>query len=507
MADIYVSKESEVFIKVLASESIIAEIGDYFTFDPPKKDYRRRKNKHWDGKIRLFNRATFLLYAGLLRYLMTFASERKYTIEFAPKIGMMNEFSLVEAEEYIKKLDIYSKNEPLVPRDYQIVGLAKAIRYKRMLMVSPTSSGKSYMMYCISRYLLEKNDCKKGIIIVPTKALVKQMMTDFKDYAHGTWDVDANVHMVYAGEEKTTDKAITITTWQSIYEIENWSFFSPFDFVIGDEGHHFKANSLKEIMIKLTKARYRIATTGTLDDWEVHRLLIEGLFGPLSKLTTTKKMIDEKQSSDISIKAIILKHPTEICAAVSKWKKGAYRREIDYLIGCGQRNKFITNLTLSLKGNTLVLFQYVKHHGNILYEMINEKAINNRCCFYVHGQTDIDDRERVRAIVENENNAIIVASYGVFSEGVNIRNLHNIIFASPSKSKIRVLQSIGRGMRLSESKDHMTLYDISDDLRIDDFINYTLQHFAHRISLYRTEEFKVSNYNIELKNEVTPNGQ
>lgn len=500
-SDIYVLKESEVFVKLIANENILDEIGLYFTFIPPNSEYKKRKNKYWDGKIRLFNKTTCLLYAGLIRYLLTFSSEKNYTIDFAPKIGMMNDFSLEESKSYINSLDIWSQGKPIEARDYQIIGVAKAIRYKRMLMVSPTNSGKSYMMYCISRYLLE-HECKKGLIIVPSTNLVDQLKSDFSDYAHGTWDVESNVHKIYSGQDKESDKVLTITTWQSIHEIENWNYFSKFDFVIGDEAHHFKAESLKKIMIKLTKAKYRIATTGTLDDWKVHRLLIEGLFGPLSKLTTTRKMIDEKQSSDLSIKAIILKHPTNICAIVKKWKKDAYRKEIEYLISNESRNRFISNLALSLNGNTLLLFQYVEKHGHRLNELITDNAIKDRKIFYIHGQTETEDREEIRSIMETQTDAIIVASYGVYSEGVNIRNINNIIFASPSKSKIRVLQSIGRGLRLSETKSHMTLYDICDDLRIDDFINYTLKHFVERVRIYKSEEFKVSNYNIELKEKI-----
>jgi superfamily II DNA or RNA helicase len=251
-------------------------------------------------------------------------------------------------------------------------------------------------------------------------------------------------------------------------------------------------------MVKLVNAEYRISMTGTLNNWKVHRLIIEGLFGPYSKLTTTRKMIDKKQSSDLQIKCLILRHEPHLCDIFAKTKKKeVYRKEIDYLIGCDTRNRFITNLALSLNGNTLLLFQYVEKHGEILYGMLKDCV--GRKVFYIHGAVEADDREVVREIVEKETNAIIVASYGTMSEGVNIRNLNNLIFASPSKSKIRVLQSIGRGLRLGDNKTHTTLYDISDDLRVDTYINHTLKHFLERVKIYKSEDFKISNYNIELK--------
>jgi superfamily II DNA or RNA helicase len=499
MADINVIKINEVFVRVITEQDHInEEIHDFFTFMTPGHESNPRFRKHqWDGKTHLFNSRTRYLYAGLVRYLITFATTQKYSITFEAGIGMMNPVSLVETTDFIDSLKICHQGSVLAPRDYQVVGVAKSLRYKRMLLVSPTASGKSYIMYAIVRWLLDKGLCKKGLIVVPNVHLVKQLKTDFEDYSNGTWDVSENVHHVHQGIIKTIDKPITISTWQSLFD-EDPKFFTDFDFVIGDEAHHYKAVSLKTLMVKLVNAEYRISMTGTLNNWKVHRLIIEGLFGPYSKLTTTRKMIDKKQSSDLQIKCLILRHEPHLCDIFAKTKKKeVYRKEIDYLIGCDTRNRFITNLALSLNGNTLLLFQYVEKHGEILYGMLKDCV--GRKVFYIHGAVEADDREVVREIVEKETNAIIVASYGTMSEGVNIRNLNNLIFASPSKSKIRVLQSIGRGLRLGDNKTHTTLYDISDDLRVDTYINHTLKHFLERVKIYKSEDFKISNYNIELK--------
>jgi superfamily II DNA or RNA helicase len=155
---------------------------------------------------------------------------------------------------------------------------------------------------------------------------------------------------------------------------------------------------------------------------------------------------------------------------------------------------------LSLKGNTLVLFQFVEKHGRDLHALIKENT-KNRHVFFVYGDTDVDVRESVRAITEKEKDAIIVASYGTFSTGVNIRNLHNIIFASPSKSRIRNLQSIGRGLRLGDNKEEAVLFDIADDFRIGKYTNYTLHHFVERVKIYDDEKFNYKFYNINLKHE------
>ena len=193
---------------------------------------------------------------------------------------------------------------------------------------------------------------------------------------------------------------------------------------------------------------------------------------------------------------MILKHPKEVCKQARSWD---YQSEIEYIVMNAQRNAFIKNLTLSLKGNSLVLFNLVEKHGKVLFKMI-EAEKGNRKVFFVYGGTDVEVRESIRAITEEENDAIIVASYGTFSTGINIRNLHNVIFASPSKSRIRNLQSIGRGLRKGDNKESAVLFDISDDFRVGKFTNFTLKHFVERVKIYEDEKFTYKFYNIELKN-------
>jgi len=195
--------------------------------------------------------------------------------------------------------------------------------------------------------------------------------------------------------------------------------------------------------------------------------------------------------SQLDIQCLVLKHPPQ--------KFETYEDEIQYLISHEQRNKFIRNLTLDLKGNTLVLFARVEAHGAVLYEQINTNKSEDRKVFFVHGGVDAEERELVREITERENNAIIVASYGTFSTGINIKNLHNVIFASPSKSRIRNLQSIGRVLRKGKNKTKATLYDIADDCTYNSKKNYTLNHFIERIKVYNEESFNYEIITIKLK--------
>jgi superfamily II DNA or RNA helicase len=481
MDKISIRKIDEVYNKIECDPSVAYELNDYFTFDVPGAKFMPAvRNKFWDGKVRLFQLLTGYIYAGLNRYVEEFCKSRNYEIEYLSNFAS-DEFSVKEAKEFIEKI-----KPSMQPRDYQLEAFVHAIRERRALMLSPTASGKSFIIYLITRYYHART-----LIIVPTTSLVSQLASDFTDYGFVS---DRYVHRIFAGQDKQTDKPITISTWQSIYKMPK-EYFQQFDVVIGDEAHLFKAKSLTSILSKLDSCRYRFGFTGTLDGTQTHKLVLEGLFGPVRKVTTTAELIEQKHLADFKIKAIVLSYPDEVRKMITR--ASDYQAEMDYIVRLEARNKFITNLTLSLEGNTLLLFQFVEKHGKVLYDMIKKEA-GDRKVFYVSGEVDGEDREEIRRIVEKEKDAIIVASFGTFSTGVNIRNLHNVIFASPSKSKIRNLQSIGRGLRKSDSKDSATLYDIADDISWKQKKNYTLLHFMERIKIYNEEKFEYKIYKVNL---------
>jgi superfamily II DNA or RNA helicase len=489
VSDLILHKKDEAFIQFECDRSIAQELSDYFTFFVPGYQFTPAyKSRMWDGKIRLADLRSFTIYHGLVHYIQKFCAERDYSLVVDDDVIVSENFSLIEAVDFIRTLNL-----PVEPRDYQIKAFVNAIRNHRLLLLSPTASGKSLILYLIVRYLQE-SDYRKGLLIVPTTSLVEQMYKDFEDYGY---DSEENCHRQYAGKDKTIDKFLTITTWQSIYKNDK-DYFEQFDFVLGDEAHQFKAKSLTTILSGCSNAKYRIGTTGTLDGTQTHRLVLEGLFGPVYKATTTSELIEKGQLADFKIKCLVLKYPEHICKEAREWD---YNTEIDYIVRNQARNEFIKNLALSLTGNTLILFQFVEKHGKDLHQIIKDKA-GNRHVFFVYGGTDVEIRESVRAITEKESNAIIVASYGTFSTGINIRNLHNIIFASPSKSKIRNLQSIGRGLRKGDNKESATLFDIADDFRIGKHANYSLKHFIERCKIYDEEKFNYKFYNIELKNGI-----
>ena len=486
MADIIIQKKNEIYLKVECEPHIKYELSEYFTFEVPGAKFMPQfRSKHWDGLIRLFSTHTGEIYVGLLDKLISWAKKSEYSVEFKDNKFYGSPFEENEMISFEGVVDFMNRISVHKPRDYQIDAVYDALKYNRKLLISPTASGKSLMIYSIVRYFVEKE--KDILLIVPTTSLVEQMYKDFEDYG---WDSEKYCHKIYSGKEKNTNKNVVITTWQSIYNLPR-SFFENFDVVIGDEAHQFKSKSLVGIMTKMDNAKYRFGFTGTLDGSQTHKWVLEGLFGPSYKVTQTKELIEKGHLSKLQIKVLLLKH--------NENKFNEYEEEIQYLITHERRNKFIKNLVLDLKGNSLLLFNRVETHGQPLYELINNSASGKRKIFFVHGGIDAEQREQVREITEKENDAIIVASYGTFSTGINIKNLHNVVFASPSKSRIRNLQSIGRVLRKGENKKQAVLYDIADDITYKSKKNYTLNHLVERVKIYNEEQFNYEIIQINFK--------
>ena len=486
MSHLIISKKNEVYLYIKAEPHIYYELADQFTFEVPNAKFSPQyKNKYWDGKIRLFNTQTGEIYIGLLDRIIRFCEDHEYTYEFADNkfYGLPFEINENISKEGVK--DYMTAISKHAPRDYQVEGVYDALRHNRKLLISPTASGKSLMIYSVVRYYVEKQ--QNILVVVPTTSLVEQMYKDFADYG---WDVGSYCHKIYAGKERETDSQVIITTWQSIYKLPK-QYFSRFNVVVGDEAHQFKSKSLISIMTKLCDAKYRFGFTGTLDGSQTHKWVLEGLFGPSYKIINTDELMKKGHLAKLDIKILLLKHPPN--------RFEVFEDEVQYIINHTKRNNFIKNLTLDLKGNTLVLFSRVETHGQPLYDLINTSKVDDRHVFFIHGGVETDERERVREITEKESNAIIVASYGTFSTGINIRNLHNVVFASPSKSRIRNLQSIGRVLRKGENKVKATLYDIADDISYKSRKNYTLNHLIERIKIYNEENFNYDIVNIPLK--------
>ena len=479
----HISKKNEVYIILSElTDSERQEISEFFTFEVPGAKFMPQfKSRMWDGKIRLFSPATGEIYLGLLPYVKKFCTSNSIPYIIEEGVENARDITRKDVGNYIKSLKPKSQGKSLKIRDYQVEAVQLAISRNRALLVSPTASGKSLIIYSLVRYYQMKE--LKTLILVPTTSLVEQMYTDFEDYG---WSSGTYCQKVYQGYTTKVDKDVVISTWQSLYKMPR-KYFDQFGCVIGDEAHMFKAKSLTGIMTKMHNCKYRFGLTGTLDGTQTHQLVLEGLFGAAEKVVTTKELIDKSTLANLKIKCLILKHP-------NIREKMTYAEELEYIVSNEKRIDFVVNLLRHLNGNTLCLFQLVEKHGKIL----NDKMKGSENVYFVYGGTDTSDREKIRGLVETHTKSTTIASFGVFSTGINIRNINNIVLASPSKSKIRVLQSIGRGLRRSNSKDSILIYDIADDISYNERRNFTLNHFTERLNIYNEEQFDYDISKVKL---------
>lgn len=479
---ITIRKKNDVWLEVSGDRGDLRMMSDYFTFSVEGAKFTPAfKNRLWDGKIRMLDLRNNTIYVGLMGEIAKFSKDLdiEVTIE-GDKYNLPGMEQPLEddfAEGFLKALNPHSKGNPIEMRDYQKEAFKWCIRNERGLILSPTASGKSLIIYSLIRWYKEVHE-RKILIIVPTVSLVSQMIGDFTDYSNGQFQ---DIHGITGGSSKDTNKRVVVSTWQSIYK-QPAAWYAQFGSVICDEVHTAAAKSIKTMMEKLIICPDRIGLTGTLNEAKTNELVLKGLFGKVHKAVTTRELIDNNQVSEIMIRILRFNYPE---ADRKELGRADYQTEINYLLQHEKRNTVISNMAKTLPGNTLVIFNRIEH-GKKLLELIGEPE--GKKVFYIAGETDKDAREAMRALVE-ANDSIVVASLGVFSTGVNIRNLHNLIFAHPSKSKIKVLQSIGRVLRKSDDGKPATVYDLVDDLKIGVRENFALKHAGERFRHYTNENF------------------
>jgi superfamily II DNA or RNA helicase len=485
--DLDVESIDEVRYYVKTEKGIKQELRDYFSFMVPGAQYMPLyKKRIWDGKVRLYDILSSTLPRGLKTYLQKFCKDRGYELNIKET---QNPLCVTEdqLQDFYESLKVSVRKQPVKMHDHQKQGILHVLNNHRSVLISPTGSGKSLIIYVLVRYLQKvlRTD-RKILILVPTVGLVNQMEADFFDYScqDKSWSCKKYIHKISAGVDKETNKQIVVSTWQSIYKLPR-EWFDQFDAIFFDECHQAKAESINFIGQKLTKAWFRCGTTGTLQQTQAHRLSIEGILGPAVQFIHTKNLMNKGLLATLGIDCIVLKYTDQEKQLLKKQK---YAEEIKWIITNNKRNEFIWQLVSRTKGNTLVLFNYVEAQGKPLYELCKEKA-GTRKVYFISGKTEAEAREYIRRIIDSEKDAILVASYGTTSAGINIVNLDNIIFASPTKSVIRLLQSIGRGLRVSEKKKTLKVFDIVDDLSWKLYKNHVFKHFEERVKIYKKEKF------------------
>lgn len=487
MADIIIRKINEVYLQIECVKQIAGELREHFSYYAANYQHDPRvKNRVWDGKFYLFNYRDQTIYKGLYNAIVEFAQTRSYSIQ--------TEYQWVDngiTKDDVLKL--YNRFDPIHEIwESQLDSIHYALAHKNVLIKSPTSSGKSLISYNLALIL-------KGlgpvIIIVPTVNLVEQLYKDFHDYSTKNGiDVDAMVHRIYAGQDKETDKPVTISTWQSIYE-QPPEYFHRFHTVIGDECHRFKAKSLKTILEATQNAVYRIGMTGSLDGKEVNEMILTGLFGPILQVTTSYEMIQDGKATPMTVKLRLMEYD-DVKAPKPKPKETIYAKQKEWLLANEKRNRYIVDCLEEGEGNKLVLFNLIEH-GKELYKLIKSKYGEDRV-FYIDGKVSIAKRELIRSTLDGMNNAILVATYGTYSEGMNVPSIHHVYSTLPERSQVRILQSIGRVLRLRKGKTESTMWDFADKFHWNGRLNMGYGQYESRVKLYLEQKYPIEYKEIRI---------
>ncbi|CAL9957230.1 DNA helicase [Vibrio phage K567] len=507
MSDIKIEYFDESYVRIVAEPSIMHEMIDYFSFLTDGYKFNPKfKMGIWDGKIRLMTYQGHLPY-GLVGQARAFASNMMYSIESDERLEPKQKITREDFDAWIASLDIYAGDTKIEPYWYQLDSVFHGINNQHALLNLPTSAGKSLIQSLITRWFLENmEEDQKVLVIVPTTALVQQMRDDFLDYRLFSHE---DIYQIRGGVDRDAigNASIVVSTWQSaVKQPKEW--FDQFGMLLVDECHLATGKSLDGIIKKMTYCTFKLGLTGSLRDGKANVLQYVGSFGDIFRPVSTAQLMEEGQVTDLKINCLMLEYPQPLR---DEMKGCSYQEEMKFILENKHRNRYLIKLAYNLsakKGeNTLLLFKNIKH-GKLLYEAL-KTIYDPEKVFYVSGETKTDDRTHVKKIAEDIDGAIIVASYGVFSTGISIKKLHNVIFAHPTKSKIINLQSIGRILRKHGSKVTAKLFDIIDNLAIKPkrknakkpytHVNYTMKHGMARIELYNQEEFRYAVRKVDLE--------
>ena len=513
---IIIQKINESYVKISCVEQYMEmEIQDKFSFEVPnaKHDPRVKAGK-WDGQKRLYNRRNKTFPVGLVLALLRFVKGQGYSYKVDPELIPQTDLTREDIEHVMTTvIDIHSKGKPISLYDHQYDALMHMFGMGRSLCLSSTSSGKSAIIFSFLRImqLLPEMENKKFFVVVPSGNLVEQMYNDFDDYSTGSstpWNVSTHCQKINKDYKKQIDRQIVVTTWQSMTKLPKCAF-DDMGVLLCDEAHTAGASVLSTIIEASINCPIKHGFTGSLDGFECNEMFIEGLFGPRKIIMTAKESIDKGVAAPIDVKVLLLKYSQEfkddLASTVFTKEDGKkrnpkdwYRIEKEFIYSLPERKKFLVNLILSLKGNTLVLFDSIDIYQTPVYEMLKEKHDN---VFVINGEVSNKERDVIKAKIEAGESVITCATFGTMAVGISINKLHNMVLASSTKSMIRIIQSIGRLMRLHDTKEVATIYDVVDDLSMPDkrYSGYMIQHGKARVKIYANEQHPVKFYPVDIK--------
>lgn len=495
LTDVVVHYENQLKVRIQCSQSIMYEMHEAFSFFVQGYKFTPQfKSGRWDGRVSMLDLRSKQLFRGLLPKLETWCETNEYSLSYSDPASLAPKLHFDTA--YLADCSGIGK---FTPKDYQANAVSIGLSKNQQLLLSPTASGKSYIIYLMCRWILDNTD-GNVLVSVPTTALSEQLITDFEEYAEGLeWDVRSFATTLYSGKEKNSHHRIKISTWQSAVKMPP-EWFQQFDAYICDEAHGADSKSIKAIVNNMVDAPIRIGLTGTLDGTKMHELEMQAMFGAITKVASTRELMDRGDLAKLEIDCIRLRYNADDIKLVQPME---YQDEIKFLLQHKTRNKVLVNLALQQPANTLLLVNEIEH-GDSLHEMLLEKAVKyDKEILYIKGAVNVEEREVIRKKLETSDHFVLLATLGTFSTGANVKNLHYAIFGHPFKSQIRTLQSIGRSLRVMPGKTHAKLIDVADDLvhvtkKGKEKLNTTMEHFIERLRIYQNEQFPYKIVKVSL---------
>lgn len=480
------TKYDDYNIKISTSgnSEIITAIDNYFS---PYADgyffHPKYKQGVWNGRINFFNKRMMTLPIGLFEELMTMLNEKNYLTVLSEELRQIQ--TPPKTTHNIQLPNWFSKDgEQYSLHDYQADGINCLLDHKFGIAVVGTAGGKMPMIVAGIKGMLEEDPSAKILVICIRQQLVEQV---YKEFAVTGESQDKVVRLHGENKEalKSKNPQVVIATWQSIDSLrkKGKDFFKLFDAVIVDEVQSAKANVLSNILDMMKNTTWRFGLTGSMPPNRADKYTVLSKIGPVRYIKKSKSLQDEGYISKVYIKMIGLmwKRPKK------DYENEDYPQERNWLEQNSSRNKFIGNLvharfSRKKEENTLILVEKIEH-GKTLQDIISKLGYET---YFVHGSMNLADREDIRELAEEKNNICIVATYGTFSTGINIKRIHSIIFAMPGKGEVRTVQSIGRGLRKTDKKDSLILFDIFDDTV------FSKKHMKQRQQIYKEQGFPFS---------------
>lgn len=448
------------------------------------KDYAHMplyKRGIWDGKVYLFKVSNCLCPSGLLGTLKELQTRLDFELVVTP--GPYSEVIPFDVDFFLERITPLSQFEIMT---HQLGSVEEVLTNNRRLVLSPTSSGKSLIQYLCARYVIEKHR-QRVLIIVPNKSLVVQMREDFTEYATDDWGGEKDIHAIYAEQEIWTSHDVVVSTYQTAVKLAP-EWYAQFGAIFIDEAHGATSKSVTTIIDSTKHMLFHAGFTGTLNGTYMHEMEMKARFGDVTKLVTTRELMDMGIVSKLIIHALHLNHNDEAMKLAAKWK---YPDEVDYLITNDSRNVFLANLATTMSDKNVMVLFHRTEHGQALKKLIEERIEGTgKTLLYVDGNVSIEARKPMRAFMESSDGCILLASYGTSSVGLSIKNIHFMVLGHPFKDRIRVLQTIGRILRLAPGKLLATVVDVGDYLAGKrKSKNHTYEHFLARLELYQNEGF------------------